>query len=288
MHNYFYGWYFRCQGKDGSVAIIPAIHLSSQKQACSIQIITQKGSIYKEFPISQFHINRKKETIRIEKNIFSRKGIRLEMECLTPEKVTARVILNFGKFHVPKYDIMGPFKLLSGMECSHTVYSMRHIVNGYVSLNEKYIRFENDLGYMEGDSGISFPKKYIWTQHFLPIGSFMISAASIPLSGINFIGTVGFLLTETREYRFATYLSARVKKLNEKELLICQGDCRLHVEFPERGGHILQAPNNGNMTRKIKENISCKMELTLTYRNRTLLHEFTDRAAVECDFQEIP
>lgn len=116
----------------------------------------------------------------------------------------------------------------------------------------------------------------------------MISAASIPLSGINFIGTVGFLLTETREYRFATYLGARVKKLNEKELLICQGDYRLHVEFPERGGHILQAPNNGNMTRKIKENISCKMELTLTYRNRTLLHEFTDRAAVECDFQEIP
>lgn len=284
MHDYFYGWYFRCQGKEGSAAIIPAVHLSSQKQACSIQIITQKGSIYKEFPISQFRINRKEGKMQIEKNIFSKKGIRLEMEYYTPEKTIISGILNFEKFHIPKYDIMGPFKLLSGMECSHSVYSMIHVVNGYIKMNGEYIRFKNDMGYMEGDSGISFPEEYIWTQHFLPKGSFMVSAASIPLLGIRFTGTVGFLFDGTREYRFATYLGASVKTFTEKELLIHQGGYWLHVKFPKTGGHTLQAPDKGNMIRKIKENVASEIELTLTYRNHVLLHEVTDKAASECVF----
>ena len=44
----------------------------------------------------------------------------------------------------------------------------------------------------------------------------MLAAASIPLSGILFTGTVGFLFYRNREYRFATYLGASVRKMGER------------------------------------------------------------------------
>ena len=33
MNEYFYGWYFRCQGSGGSLAVIPAVHVSEAKQS---------------------------------------------------------------------------------------------------------------------------------------------------------------------------------------------------------------------------------------------------------------
>ncbi len=74
MSDYFYGWYFRCQGQQGSAAVISAVHLSSGKCSCSIQVITQGGSLYREFPVSQFRINRLKGIMQIGENLFSRKG----------------------------------------------------------------------------------------------------------------------------------------------------------------------------------------------------------------------
>ena len=153
---------------------------------------------------------------------------------------------------------MGPFAYIPGMECKHAVYSMKHTVNGELKVNGQIFRFENDIGYMEGDSGTSFPDRYIWTQHFIPEGSVMLAAASIPLSGIRFTGTVGFLFYRNREYRFATYLGASVRKMGEQEL----------------------------MTRRVREDIACHAEYTLMHGNRVLLHTVTDSAAVEYDTKE--
>ena len=80
MSDYFYGWYFRCQGKEGSIAVIPAVHISAKRESCSIQIITESGSWNKVFPIRQFRINRGKGIMQIGENLFSRKGIRLNLE----------------------------------------------------------------------------------------------------------------------------------------------------------------------------------------------------------------
>ena len=54
MDNYFYGWYFRCQGQEETVAVIPAVHLWSGKGSCSVQVITQKESLYREFHSHSF------------------------------------------------------------------------------------------------------------------------------------------------------------------------------------------------------------------------------------------
>ena len=47
-----YDKYHRCQGREGTVAIIPAVHLSSGNGSCSVQVITPKESLYMEFPLS--------------------------------------------------------------------------------------------------------------------------------------------------------------------------------------------------------------------------------------------
>lgn len=284
MNEYFYGWYFRCQGSGGSLAVIPAVHVSEEKQSCSIQIITQKGSLCREFPISQFRIDRKKCRMQIGENRFSRKGIRLDLEA--PGGVTVKGAMRFGAFSEPKYDMMGPFSLIPRMECSHAVYSMKHTVNGMMEIGGEKLEFHEGEGYMEGDSGVSFPDRYIWTQHFLPEGSMMIAAASIPLAGVRFTGTVGFLFLNGREYRFATYLGASVEKMKDGELLIRQGRYRLQVRLPEFGGSMLNAPESGKMTRKIREDIACRAEYTLTCGGRVLLHAVTDRAAAEYDVKE--
>ena len=126
MSDYFYGWYFRCQGRDGSIAVIPAVHLSAEKRTCSIQVITQKGSLYREFPVSRFRVNREKGIMRIGENLFSRKGIRLRIEMKGNDAAVISGTLRFGEFAEPGYDIMGPFRYIPGMECRHAVYSMLH------------------------------------------------------------------------------------------------------------------------------------------------------------------
>ena len=126
MSDYFYGWYFRCQGRDGSIAVIPAVHLSAERRTCSIQLITQKGSLYREFPVSRFRINREKGIMKIGENLFSRKGIYLKFS--TPESEEISGSLRFGRFAEPKYDIMGPFSYIPGMECFLTDISGRSIL----------------------------------------------------------------------------------------------------------------------------------------------------------------
>ena len=275
---FFYGWYFRCQSETDTIAVIPAVHISGEKSSSSIQILTERGVWNMEFPISEFKLSRKQMKMQIEKNCFSEKGIRLDIE-RAGIKIKGR--LDFGPFAKPAFDIMGPFCRIPGMECRHSVYSMEHSVNGTIQIQGKDIRFSDARGYMEGDSGTSFPDKYIWTQHFLPGGSIMIAAASIPLAGMHFTGCVGFLYRNKKEYRFATYLGASVKRMGENELLIRQGRYRLHVKFQKSGGNILHAPDNGKMIRTVREDVACQAEYTLTYGKHTLLHVTTDKAAAE-------
>lgn len=279
MSNYFYGWYFRFQGKYGTAAVIPAVHLSAEKRCCSVQVITPLESLYREFPISELKINTKKGIMQIGENLFSQKGIRLNLE---EEKQTAvRGCLRFGTYTKPRYDIMGPFAYIPGMECRHAVYSMWHRVDGTLTLKDKKIVFENGSGYTEGDSGTSFPDQYIWTQSFFPGGSLMLAAATVPVAGMRFTGTIGIVLLDNREYRFATYLGASVKKTGERELLIRQGAWRLWVRFSDSDGRTLKAPVRGNMSRKIRESVACETEYILTCKERVLLHVVADKAAAE-------
>lgn len=289
MNDYFYGWYFKCQSKTQTLAIIPAFHQSNHRQSCSIQVITEDHSFH--VPFSAFHLHKKQKEyfLKINENTFSKKGITINIHT---EKLKMSGCLMFDDFHPLKYDIMGPFCYVPFMECRHSVFSMRHTVNGIVTINGKVYQFENAVGYMEGDRGISFPKNYIWTQCFFRNLSIMLSVAEIPVNFLpfckkrTFTGLIGVIAWNKKEYRFATYLGAKVQKIEDGLVIIEQGNYRLSVQLLEPVLHSLYAPKNGEMFRVIKENTSCRARYCLENKEKTIFSFETDKASFEYEYEK--
>lgn len=251
MKNYFEGWYFKIQTKDKTIALIPSVHERGQKRISSIQFISET------------------------KTCFSAK---------------VKGWLQFSDMTSIKYDIMGPFQFVPCMECRHSVYSMMHRVNGVLVIDGREYIFENALGYWEGDRGCSFPKEYAWTHSFIEEnsllnGSLMLSVADIPLAGFHFTGIIGLVYWKGKEYRFATYLGARVVQKDRQRLLIRQGDMELEARLLEKQAHPLQAPMMGEMSRIIRENVRCKAFYRFRIKGQTVFLHETDRASFEYEIQ---
>lgn len=284
MNGTFYGWYFKCQSDTQTLAIIPAVHETGKKKTCSVQIITEKGAWTVPFSGSAFH--KIGQNISIGKNRFSKNGIRLAIQ--EPD-LRVKGKLSFGPLSSLKYDIMGPFALIPSLECRHSVWSMRHTVSGIVFISGQKYYFRNACGYWEGDRGRSFPRNYIWTQCFFKGGSLMVSVADIPIAGFAFKGVIGVVLWRGREYRFATYLGARIVRLQDGIVRVVQGDMELEARLLDRdavirGGRPLKAPAMGNMVRTIHENAACRAFYRFRKGKRTLFSFKTSGASFEYEY----
>ncbi len=279
MYNSFFGWYLKCQSDTQTLAVIPAVHNKRNKRTCSVQVITDNDAWTVMFTADLFR--RTRRNIYIGENRFGEKGIHLAMH--TPQ-LTIKGNLDFGPLFPLKYDIMGPFALVPFMECRHSVWSMRHSVSGNVCINGQKYSFQNAWGYWEGDRGRSFPKEYLWTQCCFPDGSLMLSVADIPMTGIHFTGIIGAILWKGKEYRIATYLGARVVKIQNKMVRIIQGNLELDVRLLETSERPLKAPANGDMVRTIHESASCRAFYKFRKGDCTLFAFETDRASFEFEY----
>lgn len=202
--DYFKGWYFKCCNNNQTIAMIPAFHINHGKKTVSLQIITDNSvhCIY----FSDLKYCERPLYIKIGNCIFSEKGIKLNIKT---SQLTLQGVLKFNKISPIKYDIMGPFRFVPFMQCRHSVYSMKHQINGQITVNRQIFSFHNGMGYIEGDCGTSFPEQYIWTQCNFRNNSIMLSAADIPMFGFHFTGIIGIVLMNGKEYRIATYLGAK-------------------------------------------------------------------------------
>lgn len=279
MQETFYGWYMKCQSDTKTLAVIPAIHHTKQKSACSIQIITDDSVETATFPGEAFLHRR--NSISIGKNYFTPKGMRLSVN--TPV-LSVNGTLQFGPLTPLKYNIMGPFALIPFMECRHHVWSMRHTVRGTVYVNEQKYSFQNAWGYWEGDSGRSFPKEYAWTQCLFPQGSLMLSVADIPMAGTHFTGIIGIVLWKGQEYRLATYLGAKAVTIRNGILRIVQNDMRLEVRLLKKASQPLKAPVMGNMTRTIHESAACTAYYHFQKSGNTLFAFESSQASFEYEY----
>lgn len=277
MRDYFCGWYFKCQSEKQTLAIIPAVHKSLQDKSCSIQLITDAGAWNFVFPYKDCH----NFPIQIKDNRFDKSGISLNLQ--TPE-CTAVGSIRFGAASPLRYDIMGPFKYVPFMECRHSVVSMKHTVNGELIINSTHYRFENALGYIEGDRGYSFPKEYAWTQCFFDGGSVMLSVADIPFGLFHFTGIIGIVLWHGKEYRIATYLGAKAVRIDSGEIVIRQGSSVLSVKLIDKNAHPLNAPVGGVMSRTIHESASCRASYHFEENGRTLFSFVSGRASFEYEY----
>ena len=281
MREYFCGWYLKCQSNEHTLAVIPAFHKSNNKKSCSIQIITDTKAWNVDFPFEYFSKQKGRFDISIKNNHFSSKGISLFIN--TPS-LSVSGTLSFGEFTPIKYDIMGPFRYVPFMECRHSVVSMKHTVNGSININGKAYSFDNAVGYIEGDRGYSFPKRYIWTQCIFENGSLMLSVADIPFGLFSFTGIIGIIHVNKKEYRFATYLRAKAVKIEKGEIIIKQGDMMLSVNLLERNSQPLLAPVSGAMDRTIHESASCRVAYSFQKQGQTIIEFETANASFEDEY----
>ncbi len=279
MKTFFYGWYMKCQSKEHTVAVIPAVHQKDGQKSCSIQLITEEGVWMAKMPDNVF--SRDRRGISIGENRFSQRGIRLH---LVTSRLDVKGELRFGPLSSLRYDIMGPFGLIPFLECRHRVFSMKHLVTGTLSINGRSYCFDHGWGYWEGDCGYSFPKEYAWTQCCFPRGSLMLSVADIPMAGFHFTGTIAVVMWHGREYRMATYLGAKVIHIQRGRLRIRQGDMELEAWLLEAAHQPLQAPVAGDMGRTIHESAVCRAYYRFRKGNRILFAFETRKASFEYEY----
>ena len=264
MRPYYEGWYMKQQQGGDILAVIPG---RAQDEAF-IQVVTADGAHYLPFPLEDFRQTGTR-SMRVGRSLFSPIGMMLDVQAPDLELVGR---LRYRELTPLRSDIMGPFAYLP-LETKHTVFSMRHRVDGEVELNGRTLRFENAKGYMEGDRGHSFPRGYTWIQStdFGCAASVMLALAEIPLAGLRFTGCIGVVWIAGVELRFATYRGVRIREASDRAVEVRQGDMTLRVELPEAGGHRLQAPAQGSMARPIRESPAVPARFRFVKGGRTLL-----------------
>lgn len=277
---YFEGWYLKHQTKEGgALALIPALHIDrAGRHSASLQVIADGKTWWLEYPAAEFRACERAFRIQMGQSLVSSKGVWLNVE---RTGLSLHGVLRCGKFTPLKSDIMGPFRFLPGMECSHGVISMGHSLEGTLTLNGNAMDFTDGTGYVETDRGRSFPSAYLWTQCAWQEprqSGLMLSIATIPLAIGRFTGCICAVLYNGREYRLATYRGARVEQWSGTGAVIRQGKYRLTVELLEGQGSPLRAPMEGSMNRTIHESLCAKLRYRF-WTGEKLLFEHTDRWA---------
>ena len=274
---YFEGWYFKHQNSHGqTLALIPAYHVdSSGQRSASLQVISNYGAWWLEYPDTQFQASKKQFQIQLGQSSFSRQGITLHVQ---QDGLSLHGTLRYGPFAALRSDIMGPFRLFAGMQCSHGVISMKHSLSGILDLNGEQLDFSGGIGYIETDRGRSFPQSYLWTQCVwdgLKGGSLMLAAATVPLPVVSFTGCICTVFYYGKEYRLATYRGAKIEMWSPSKAAIRQGKYRLEAELVQEQKLTLRAPAEGSMTRTIHESLCAKVRYCF-WHGETILFQHTD------------
>ena len=190
---------------------------------------------------------------------------------INQEDISIKGTITLGELHPLKKKVMGPFTYLP-MECRHEIYSMHHTLKGNLLVDGKEVSFDNGIGYIEGDSGTNFPKRYVWYNSVTEEMTATFALASIPLFGfIHFAGILCFIKTKEKEYYLCTYNGAKLKKIDEDEIIIKKGKYSFVLNIKNEGGHLLKAPVKGDMVRYIKENLNVPTSFKLLKKDETLI-----------------
>lgn len=264
----FEGWYFKHQRGSDMLALIPG----RAESGAFVQMISSRGS--RQFRVPGLTV--RDGVIRAGKCSFSRGGCRIDLPGIWGE-------ITYGPIQSLVSDIMGPFRHLP-MECRHGVISMGHELRGSVRVDGETFDFDGGTGYIEKDSGRSFPKSYLWMQcsGFQAPCSIMLALAEIPFWGGGFRGCICAIIYGGREYRFATYNGVKVRGASGDHVSLSQGKFHLEVDMrPGDGGHSLAAPIRGRMSGAVRECCNALVRVRLWEGDRQVFDLISDRAAYE-------
>jgi len=276
--HYFEGWYFKHVDKEEKniISIIPGISFEDtpEKAHAFIQIIDgcSHKTNYVRYGIRDFRYSRKTFEIEVGGNVFSDKGITLDID---REDLRIRGSLHYQDI-VPWHssllspNSMGWYGFIPVMECYHGVLSMQHSIAGSLEINGRELCFDSGAGYMEKDWGTSFPSSWVWLQsnHFEYENiSFMLSVARIPWHSKSFTGFIIGLWYKGELYRFATYTGAKLESLEHHgasvEVKVSDKNYRLVVKAHQGDTGSLQAPVKGAMIGKVQESVNANLDILL-------------------------
>ncbi len=250
------------------VAFIPG----QAESGAFIQLISQEGA--QQFEISNLTV--RDGMIRADRCWFSRQGCHIVLPGISGE-------ISYGPFAPLSSDIMGPFRFFP-MECRHGVLSMAHTLQGSIIMDGHLHSFDGGLGYVEKDSGTSFPRSYLWMQcsDFSEPCSVMVSIAHIPFCGSSFRGCICAILYQGREYRLATYRGVKVPSFSPEHICLSQGRFLLELDIaPSHMGHPLRAPQCGQMSNTIRESCNAHLRAKLWKRGKPVFDLQSNHAAYE-------
>lgn len=269
--NGFEGWYFKHQLGNNVVAFIPGIASSG----AFVQVISAAGS--KHYKISK--LTKQRNSIQADRCLFSMRGCSIDLPGIHGK-------MKYSNLTPLSSDIMGPFQYLP-MQCRHGVLSMDHRLSGKINIDGSCICFDGGNGYIEKDSGTSFPRSYQWLQcnAFSQPCSLMISIAHIPFCGTSFTGCICAITYQQHEYRLATYHGVRIHVATEHHITLSQNNLLLDIELSaSKQGHALRSPVCGSMSGTIREYHNAMIHARLWENN----HLVFDLSSPNATYEYVP
>lgn len=274
--SYFEGWYYRVACNKVSFAIILGLQQNNHEQTAFIQIVDTKRqtSSYITFSMDQVHLAYYPFTLKLGKNIFTKHYLHIDEEGFFCDLQASGFTPLKTSVYMPT--IMGPFAYLHQMECIHSIISMHHTIQGIVKIQNTGYQVQG-IGYMEKDRGHSFPSSYIWFQSNTckeRQASFFFSIAAIPIKKLSFIGCIGVLIINGKEFRFATYLGCKSKKMKHNIYRLKQYPYTLYVKIISKNTYPLKAPYKGDMHIHVQESLD-SIALVHVYKYNTRIYDCT-------------
>ena len=296
-NGYFEGWYLKCVdgAREHPVAFIPGVsHDANGGTSHSfVQVVRPGGKTsYLEYPLDAFSFDQQRFEVRVGPNVFSAAGAVLDID---RDGVEVRGSLRFGPWRpwpvtLLQPGIMGPYRFVPRMECSHGVVSLDHAVDGTLTIDGAQVVYDGGRGYAEKDWGSSFPSSWVWAQsnHFsVPGVSVTVSTAKIPWMGSSFVGCIAGVLLGDELYRFTTYTGAKLiasdTSPGSARLTFADKHHTLETEVDGAVPSALKAPRHGQMIARADESLDATIRARLT-RNRdgaVLLDDIGLHAGVE-------
>jgi tocopherol cyclase len=294
---YFEGWYFKLvdAAEETILAVVPGIALgvSHEDSHAFVQVFNGKTGDYTyfTFSVNDFLPASRRFEVRIAENYFSASELRLELQ--QPSRRIRGELQFKNVIPYPKRllspGFMGWASFVPFMQCKHGIVSMNHTLEGALEIDGERITFDGGKGYIEKDWGHSFPSAYIWmhSNHFTHEAvSFTLVLARLSWLGLRITGFGAALWYNDRVYTLATYMGARITRLeynaNQVRLTIEDKRFELVIEAIQGSAWPLKSPVRGSMAGTVTESLTSTLHLTAyekTKGGKQLLLEDTGRNA---------
>ena len=238
---YIDGWYFKHQKDKKNICFF----IGRDKEKAFLQVITNELVKIFEYKTDKYKFYDSVMQIRIGDSLFAPQG------CVVMAKdkdMSIRGRLTYGRLTYPKFSMCQSHLGFSAF--GHSVLSFDHNVMGSLELNDEKYDMCGSKGYIEYSKGRK-SEKQLWCQSnsFENKTGIMIYAEQKNLLGVSFNVVESSVFYHGKEYRFASYLGAKVLECDDKAIVISQGKYRLEAYFNA-------ADNNKNTENMIKEKIS--------------------------------